>query len=54
MHSKMTLGVLALSSIAAAGLLCAPALAQWHNYNGYQANPPNYTYPPYPGGGQPN
>ncbi len=54
MHSKMRFGVLALSAIAAVGLLCAPALAQWHYNNGYQANSPNYGYPPYPGGGQPS
>jgi lipoprotein-anchoring transpeptidase ErfK/SrfK len=54
MHSKMRLGLLAFSVIAAASLLGAPAQAQWRYYNGDQADPPDNTYPPYPGGGQPD
>lgn len=51
--TMMKSSVVALFSLAAVVAFCAPASAQWRNYNGYQANPPNYTYPPYPGGGQP-
>ncbi|MEI9914953.1 MAG: L,D-transpeptidase [Methylovirgula sp.] len=54
MHLKIKHGISALASLAALALLSAPAAAQWRYYNGYQASPPpNYSYPAYPGGGQP-
>lgn len=37
---------------AAACILTAPAAAQWRNYDGYRAYPPDYSPdPPFPGGG---